>query len=67
VKEVPDLQGNLMASPVTMNLYVYRNPLRWDVKRIEQNINYGNGAIFEATIKNLSGVKQNFKLTDLPL
>ena len=67
VKEVTDLQGNTMASPVTMNLYVYRNPLRWDVKRIEQNINYGNDAIFEATIKNLSAVKQNFKLTDLPI
>ena len=67
VKDVLDLQGNTMASPITMNLYVYRNPLRWDVKRIEKNVNYGNGATFEATVKNLSGVKQNFKLTDLPL
>lgn len=67
VKEVPDLQGNLMASPVTLNLFVYRNPLRWDVKRIEKDVYYGNGATFEATIRNLSGVKQNFKLEDLPL
>ena len=67
VKEVPDLQGNLMASPVTLNLYVYRNPLRWDVKRIEKDVNYGEGMTFEATVKNLSGVKQNFRLTDLPL
>ncbi len=67
VKEVTDLQGNPMASPVTLNLYVYRNPLRWDVKRIDQDIDYGNGATFEATVKNLSGVSQNFTLTDLPL
>ena len=67
VKEVTDLQGNTMASPITMNLYVYRNPLRWDVKRIEKDIDYGHGATFEATVKNLSGVKQNYKLTDLPL
>jgi len=66
VKEVPDLQGNLMASPVTLNLFVYRNPLRWDVKRIEKDVYYGNGLTFEATIRNLSGVKQNFSLTDLP-
>jgi hypothetical protein len=67
VKEVADLQGNTMASPVTMNLYVYRNPLRWDVKRIEKDVDYGSGLTFEATVKNLSGVKQNFKLEDLPL
>ena len=67
VKEVADLQGNTMASPVTMNLYVYRNPLRWDVKRIDKDVNYGEGLTFEATVKNLSGVKQNFRLEDLPL
>ena len=67
VKEVADLQGNTMESPITMNLYVYRNPLRWDVKRIERDVDYGNRLTFEATVKNLSGVKQNFKLEDLPL
>ena len=67
VKEVADLQGNTMESPVTMNLYVYRNPLRWDVKHIDQDVNYGEKVTFVATVKNLSGVKQNFKLEDLPL
>jgi hypothetical protein len=67
VKEVPDLQGNLMASPITLNLYVYRNPLRWDVKRIDQDINYGEGMTFEVTVKNLSGVTQNYRLEDLPV
>ena len=66
VKEVTDLQGNLMASPITLNLFVYRNPLRWDVKRIEEDVYYGDGLIFEATVKNMSGEKQNFSLTDLP-
>ena len=67
VKEVPDLQGNLMESPLTMNVYVYRNPLRWDVKRIEKEIGYGEGLTFEATVKNLSGITQNYSLEDLPL
>ena len=67
VKEVADLQGNTMESPVTMNLYVYRNPLRWDVKRIDRDVDYGSGLTFEATVKNLSGVKQNYRLEDLPL
>ena len=67
VKEVPDLQGNLMASPITMNLYVYRNPLRWNVKRIDTRADYGHAITFEATIKNLSGITQNFRLDDLPV
>ena len=67
VKEVPDLQGNLMKSPITMNVYIYRNPLRWDVKRIEKEIDYGKGMTFEATVKNLSGITQNYSLEDLPL
>jgi hypothetical protein len=67
VKEVPDLQGNLMASPVTLNLYAYRNPLRWDVKRIDRDLHYGEGDVFEATVKNLSSVSQDYKLEDIPV
>ena len=67
VKEVTDLQGNTMASPITLNLFVYRNPLRWDVKRIDKVVNYGEGMTFEATVKNLSGVTQNFSIEDLPI
>lgn len=67
VKEVPDLQGNLMASPVTMNVYVYCNPLRWDVKSITRNIGYGEGTTFEATISNQSGNRQTYTLSELPV
>ena len=66
VKEVADLNGNLMASPVTLNLYVYRNPLRWNVKRITRDVKFGKGATFEATISNVSGQTQTFELIDLP-
>ena len=66
VKEVADLNGNLMESPVTLNLYVYRNPLRWNVKRITRDVKFGKGATFEATISNVSGQTQTFELIDLP-
>ena len=66
VKEVADLNGNLMASPVTLNLYVYRNPLRWNVKRITRDVKFGEGLTFEATISNVSGQTQTFELMDLP-
>ena len=67
VNDVTDMQGNVMASPVVLDLYVYRNPLRWTDKRIRLEAAYGEGLSFEATVKNLSGVKQNFKVEDLPL
>ena len=67
VKELPDLRGNLMASPVTMNVYVYRNPLRWGVKRINESIKYGEGLEMDVTVQNLSGQRQNYQLDDLPV
>ena len=67
VKEVPDLQGNLMASPVTMNVYVYQNPLRWSVKSINEQLDYGKGADIDVKVTNLSGQRQNFELKDLPV
>ncbi len=66
VKEVPDLNGNYMASPLTMDFYVYRNPLRWNLKHMDLQTAYGDGYSFEATIRNLSGQAQNFQLHELP-
>ena len=66
VKEVADLQGNLMASPLTMNLYVYRNPLHWNVKRKQVDVEYGQETTFELAIENLSGKTQKFTLEGLP-
>ena len=54
VKEVPDLNGNYMASPLTMDFYVYRNPLRWNIKHTNLQTDYGKELTFEATIRNLS-------------
>ncbi len=67
VKEIPDLQGNLMASPITMNVYVYQNPLRWSVQSINEQLDYGKGADIDVQVKNLSGQRQNFELKDLPV
>ena len=67
VKEIPDMQGNLMASPVTMNLFVYRSPLRWDVKSISETLEYGSGFSFNVKVQNLSGQRQHFELGELPI
>lgn len=67
VRDVADQNGNTMASPLTMQLYVYRNPLRWNVKRAKVEADYGRQTSFAATIRNLSGERQTFELRDLPL
>ena len=67
VNDVADMQGNIMASPTVLDLYVYRNPLRWSDKRIRLETSYGETQTFEATVKNLSGKTRNFTLQGLPL
>ena len=66
VKEVSDLNGNYMASPLTMDFYVYRNPLRWSLQNVDLQTAYGEEQSFQVTIRNLSGQTQNFQLRDLP-
>lgn len=67
VKDVADLNGNLTASPVLMDLYVYRNSLRWDKKQVDIEANYGEGAKVEVKVKNLSGKRQNYSLVGMPV
>ena len=67
VREVADLNGNLMASPVNMNLYVYRNPLRWQEKRLNIDVNDSEEITFQATITNESGQARRYWLEGLPV
>jgi hypothetical protein len=67
VKDVADLNGNLLASPVTMDLYVYRNPLRWNVKQVTTEAYYGYETMFTACVENLSGRNCRYTLEGLPV
>ena len=67
VSDVADLNGNLMASPLMMDLYIYRNPLRWTVKQLNVKTKYGETTTLEATITNQSGRRHSYTLEQLPL
>ena len=67
VKDIADLNGNTLASPVVMDLYVYRNPLRWNVKRLELETQYGEEYTFEAKVVNLTGKSRRFTINGLPV
>lgn len=66
VKEVSDLRGNLLQSPVMMDLYVYRAPLRWKVKQQRIKANYLEGATFDIDIENVSGKSRDYEIKGLP-
>ena len=66
VKDVPDLRGNLLQSPVMMDLYVYRAPLRWKVKQQRIKANYLEGATFDLDIENVSGKSRSYEIKGLP-
>ena len=67
VSDVADLNGNLMASPLMMELYIHRNPLRWTVNQLSVKTQYGEPATVEATITNLSGKRRSYTLEQLPV
>ncbi|UKK49182.1 hypothetical protein L6475_04275 [Prevotella sp. E9-3] len=67
VMEVADLNGNTMASPATMDLYVYKSPLRWGEKHIDYDAKYGDEHSFTVDVANLSGKIKNYTIGGLPL
>ena len=66
VRDVTDLNGNLLENPIMMDLYVYRNPLRWSTRRLNVETSYAEGADVDVTITNLSGKKHSYYIEDLP-
>ena len=67
LRDVADLQGNLLASPVVMDLYVHQSPLRWTEKRRTIKTQYGEEYVFDVTIQNVSGKTHSFELKELPV
>ena len=66
VSEIPDMNGNYMASPSTVSLFVDRNPLRWETKTKYEYVYEGYGSTFTAKIINTSGASHTYELKGLP-
>lgn len=66
VKDVADLNGNLMESPVTWSAYVNRNQLRWSAERINIEKELNAPASFTVDVVNQGGTVQNFHVEGLP-
>jgi hypothetical protein len=70
VTDVPDMNGNYMASPSTMAFYVDRNPLRWQMKRYSHEFTHNSYTdeddIFTMSISNTSGASHTYTIDNMP-
>ncbi|MBP5712084.1 MAG: hypothetical protein J6W77_03655, partial [Prevotella sp.] len=71
VIDIPDLNGNYMASPATVEYFVDRNKLRWETKSIQENFydygaDYTLGGKFSVKIFNNSGSIHTYTIDGLP-
>ena len=69
VTDIPDLNGNYMASPVTMEFFVDRNPLRWECRSLQQVLDADvteSDETFSVKIQNNSGASHTYTIDNLP-
>ena len=67
VADIPDLNGNFMASPATVAVFVDRNPLRWDKKNVVvDDCRYGQASTFSVNVVNHSGASHTYTIRALP-
>ena len=66
--DIPDLNGNYMASPATAAIFIDRNPLRWNQKtyKVTRQYNPDDNFTFDIGIENTSGVSHTFTVKNLP-
>ena len=68
--DIPDMNGNYMASPATMEFFVDRNPLRWQVKRLTHEFTHNSYSdqddIFTVSISNTSGANHTYTIGNMP-
>ncbi|UZR97237.1 LamG-like jellyroll fold domain-containing protein [Chondrinema litorale] len=66
VKNVEDLNANVLSSPVTWSAFVDKNQVTWEEEALYYTIEEGDGLTFETKIKNAGGKFANFEIKNLP-
>ena len=69
VRDVEDLNGNPMVSPVSWTVYADRNSLKWDKQSVTRKMIYGDPATdngVDIILHNLSGVRHTYTVESLP-
>ncbi len=66
VSDIPDMNGNYMASPYTATFFVDRNPLRWSEKTIRRQWMNGEKQEIELRIQNTMGRQHTYTIENMP-
>ncbi len=69
VRDVEDLHGNPMASPVTWSAFVDRNTLKWEKRDLYYSIDFDNQdnlSPYTLTIRNISGRTHQYTIDNIP-
>lgn len=66
-KNVEDMFGNKMESPVTWSAYIDMNQTKWMQQNISLSKLVYDTLTFKATINNASGRQQNFSIENIPV
>ncbi len=66
VTDIPDMNGNYMASPYTATFFVDRNPLRWSAKTIRRQWMSGETQEIELRIQNTMGRQHTYTIENMP-
>ena len=68
VSDIPDLNGNYLASPATAAVFIDRNPLRWAQKTYKDTMTHNNDDdySFDINIVNNSGASHTYMVENMP-
>ena len=69
VRNVEDLHGNPMASPVTWSAFVDRNTLKWEKRDVYYSVDFNNQddlSPYTLTIRNVSGRTHQYTIDNIP-
>ena len=66
MREIPDKNGNAMASAATACFFVDRNPLRWKQKTVLMEQDYGQESTFNVAIQNNSQESHTYTIDSYP-
>jgi hypothetical protein len=68
VRDIPDLNGNELASPVTATFFIDRNPLRWEMKTVNVSLyeDMDEDETLEIDIYNNSATSHVYTIQNIP-
>ena len=67
IREIPDKNGNNIASPVTACFYVDRSPLKWTENNMAITMAYGEEIDLTLGLQNNSGANHTYTIDNIPV